>query len=55
MNHPKREEWVPYLFGETKPEAARQLNAHLKTCPECQESIVATARKCKFCCSVQPA
>ena len=26
-----------------------------KTCPECQESIVATARKCKFCCSVQPA
>jgi|SRR5882724_10921200 len=39
MNHPTREEWVPYLFGETKPDARRQLNAHLKDCPDCRQEI----------------
>jgi anti-sigma factor RsiW len=39
MNHPTREEWVPYLFGETKSDARRQLNAHLKDCPDCRQEI----------------
>src|SRR4051812_30949051 len=39
MNHPKREEWVPYLFGETSSAVARQLEAHLQGCPECREEL----------------
>src|SRR5690349_13587675 len=39
MNHPKREEWVPYVFGEATPDAARRLNDHLQQCPECREEI----------------
>ncbi len=39
MNHPTREEWVPYLFGEAKSDARRQLNAHLKDCPDCRQEI----------------
>ena len=39
MNHPKREEWVPYLFGETSSSASRHLKAHLQTCPECREVV----------------
>ena len=39
MNHPKREEWAPYLFGETKLEVRRELNAHLKECADCRQEI----------------
>jgi hypothetical protein len=39
MNHPKLEEWVPYLYGETEPEARRQLRAHLKGCSECRDQV----------------
>jgi len=39
MNHPKPEEWVPYLYGETRPDTRRQLKAHLKACPECSREI----------------
>jgi hypothetical protein len=39
MNHPKREEWVPYLFGEARPDAARVLKEHLRDCPECRQEI----------------
>ena len=39
MNHPKREEWAPYLFGETKIEVRRELNAHLKECADCRQEI----------------
>jgi hypothetical protein len=39
MNHPKREEWVPFLYGETTPAAHRQLKAHLRECPECRAEI----------------
>jgi hypothetical protein len=39
MNHPKHEEWVPYLFGETSWTSNRELNAHLRSCPECREEI----------------
>ncbi len=39
MNHPKREEWVPYLFGEARPDAARFLKEHLRDCQECRREI----------------
>src|SRR5258705_6603704 len=39
MNHPKREEWVPYLYGEAKPDVRRHLNAHLQDCAECRNEI----------------
>ncbi len=39
MNHPKREEWVPYLYGEAKPEARRELQAHLEACADCRSQL----------------
>jgi len=39
MNHPNREDWVPYIFGETKSEARRQLRQHLAACPECRAEM----------------
>jgi hypothetical protein len=39
MNHPKREEWAPYLFGEAEPEARHKLAEHLQNCPDCAAEI----------------
>jgi hypothetical protein len=39
MNHPKPEDWVPFLFGESKPEDRRQLNQHLQNCAECRHQL----------------
>src|SRR5262249_41690737 len=39
MNHPKREEWIPYLYGEAKPQVQRELKAHLGSCPECRAEL----------------
>jgi len=39
MNHPKREEWVPYIFGEATPEARHELAEHLQNCPDCTAEI----------------
>jgi anti-sigma factor RsiW len=39
MNHPKPEEWVPFMSGETNAATRRQLQAHLKECPQCQAQI----------------
>jgi hypothetical protein len=39
MNHPKREEWSPYLFGEAAPEARHKLAQHLQNCPDCAAEI----------------
>jgi anti-sigma factor RsiW len=39
MNHPKREDWVQYLYGEIKPDLRRQLNEHLQGCAECGEEL----------------
>jgi anti-sigma factor RsiW len=44
MNHPQREEWVPYLFGETTPEAREKLAEHLHHCPECAAEIAGWQR-----------
>src|SRR5437588_2561299 len=39
MNHPNREEWAPYLFGEAKPEARHRLTRHLQECADCRAEI----------------
>ena len=39
MNHPPRQDWVPYLFGEAKTETRRQLRLHLQSCPDCRAEI----------------
>ena len=39
MNHPRPEEWVPYLFGEAKAEARQRLHEHLQSCLECRAEI----------------
>jgi hypothetical protein len=39
MNHPKREEWVPYLYGEARPDVRRHLKAHLQECSECRDEV----------------
>jgi hypothetical protein len=39
MNHPEREAWVPFLFGEAAPDARRKLAAHLQSCPQCAAEI----------------
>lgn len=44
MNHPKPEEWPPYVFREATAETRRKLDAHLKSCPECAARIDAWNR-----------
>lgn len=39
MNHPNREEWAPYIFGEAKPEARQRLARHLQECTDCRAEI----------------
>jgi hypothetical protein len=39
MKHPKREEWVPFLFGETTPGAQHELSEHLRGCADCRQEI----------------
>ena len=44
MNHPKPEEWAPYLFGEIKGPRRRQLRAHLRACVECRGEMASWKR-----------
>ncbi len=39
MNHPEREKWVPYLYGEASPELRRELKSHLEVCARCREEL----------------
>jgi len=39
MTHPKPEEWVPYVYGETSAEQRGDLAAHLQQCPQCRATI----------------
>ena len=39
MNHPKREQWVPYLFGEADPESRRSLAEHFQACAQCRQEF----------------
>ncbi|HKS37180.1 MAG TPA: zf-HC2 domain-containing protein [Verrucomicrobiae bacterium] len=44
MNHPKHEEWVPYLDGEASPETQKRLSVHLQSCPECAAEVAGWQR-----------
>ncbi len=39
MNHPSRDEFVPYVFGEAEPETRRRLRQHLAECAECRDEV----------------
>ena len=39
MNHPERETWIPYLFGEANSKQQRELEIHLLECGECREQL----------------
>ena len=39
MNHPPREEWVAYLYGECDSRAQGRLTAHMRECDECREHV----------------
>ena len=38
-NHPRPEEWMPYLYGEAEPAVWRDLRAHLNECAECRTQL----------------
>jgi hypothetical protein len=44
MNHPKREEWAPFLFGEATLTARRDLEEHVKNCSDCARELAAWQR-----------
>jgi anti-sigma factor RsiW len=39
MNHPTREEWMSYLYGETSGGERADMAAHLHVCPECAAKV----------------
>ncbi|HWN93919.1 MAG TPA: zf-HC2 domain-containing protein [Methylomirabilota bacterium] len=44
MNHPKRAEWIPLLFGEANAKTRQRLDAHLRECAECAQEVNAWRR-----------
>lgn len=44
MNHPRREEWIPLLFGEANAETRQLLEAHLDSCAACAAEVSAWRR-----------
>jgi hypothetical protein len=44
MNHPKREEWIPLLFGEAEGESKQRLEEHLQSCAACAAEVNAWRR-----------
>lgn len=44
MNHPTREEWVAYLYGECDARDQARLTAHLRDCDACREQVEAWRR-----------
>lgn len=47
MKHPNRDEWAPYVFGETGGAEARRLEAHLESCGECAAEVAGWRRSLK--------
>ncbi len=39
MNHPAREEWAPFIYGESARDDRRRLEAHLQNCSECRALV----------------
>jgi hypothetical protein len=44
MNHPERDEWIPFLFGEAPTETKKRLRQHLDACPSCTREVEAWRR-----------
>jgi hypothetical protein len=47
MKHPNRDEWVPFIFGESSPETIETLNRHLAECGDCRTRVEAWRRTLK--------
>jgi hypothetical protein len=47
MNHPKPEEWVAYIYGETAGTLKRELREHLNSCDQCRGEIGGWQRSLK--------
>ncbi|HZR20082.1 MAG TPA: hypothetical protein VFE51_22555 [Verrucomicrobiae bacterium] len=47
MNHPKPEEWVAYLYGQTNNALKRNLANHLHECSQCRSEIESWQRSVK--------
>jgi hypothetical protein len=47
MKHPNRDEWAPYVFGESAGAEARRLEAHLESCAECAAEVEGWRRSLK--------
>ena len=39
MNHPHRDEWIPYLYGELDAAQRKRLKIHLRQCRECRTQV----------------
>ncbi len=39
MTHPKREEWMDYLYGEIEPQQQETLSVHLHECAKCRQQV----------------
>ena len=39
MNHPRPEEWAPFVCGESNPEEQRRLADHLRECGACRTEV----------------
>lgn len=39
MNHPRPEEWAPFVCGESQPEEQRRLADHLRECGACRAEV----------------
>ena len=47
MKHPSRDQWAPFVFGESSPDTARTLNQHLAECAECRTEVETWRRTLK--------
>jgi anti-sigma factor RsiW len=47
MNHPNREEWVPYVVGEATREGRQKLDQHLRSCAACRAELETWKRSLK--------
>ena len=39
MNHPTREEWMSFIYGESSTTERKNLASHLRSCPGCQAQV----------------
>jgi hypothetical protein len=46
MKHPDREEWIPFICGESKNR--KELNQHLDECPDCARQVASWRRSLRI-------